>query len=236
MPSHFRLIVLLPFLLAQLGAAPDSRKHNRHFEYTLDTAHSPHLRVWAETKLRPEIDKWYPILCESLASEGFTAPRKFAITIKPTDGVAGTNDTDVTVNSAWVEEQLRRPDWNEAAGAVIHELAHVVQQYKGSGNPGWLVEGVADYHRWFHYEPLAHRPKLQDRNAKYSDSYQTTAGFLEYVVKNHNHEFVVRMNAAMREGRYHQELWHEYTGQTVQELWDEYSKSVLSPPANVNKG
>jgi hypothetical protein len=58
-------------------------------------------------------------------------------------------------------------------------LAHVVQQYKTRGNPSWLVEGIADYMRWFHFEPPTHRPKLRNPvTAKYTDSYQTTAGFL----------------------------------------------------------
>ena len=36
---------------------------------------------------------------------------------------------------------------------MIHETCHVVQRYRGRGNPGWLVEGVADYVRFFVYEP-----------------------------------------------------------------------------------
>jgi hypothetical protein len=108
-------------------------------------------------------------------------------------------------------------------------LVHVVQQYKTRGNPGWLVEGIADYMRWFHFEPPAHRPKLRNpAKAKYTDSYRTTAGFLEYVAKNHDHELVVKLNAAMRQGRYHRDLWKEYTGMTVQELWNEYVQSLTA--------
>jgi hypothetical protein len=105
----------------------------------------------------------------------------------------------------------------------------VVQQYKTRGNPGWLVEGIADYMRWFHFEPPAHRPKLPNpAEAQYTDSYQTTAGFLEHVVKNHDHELVVKLNAAMREGRYNRDLWKEYTGMTAQELWQEYVQSLTA--------
>jgi hypothetical protein len=145
------------------------------------------------------------------------------------DGVAATGDTDVEVSESWIKGQLKKPEWNEAIGSVLHELVHVVQQYKTRDNPGWMVEGIADYFRWFHYEPAAHVPKISAGSAaraKYSDSYQTTAGFLEYVVKNHDHEFVVKMNAAMRQGRYSPDLWKEYTGMTVQDLWSEYVKSL----------
>ena len=159
----------------------------------------PDLKEWAETKLKPAVDQWYPVWVDCLASDGFTAPKKFKITIKPMRGVAATSETDIVVSEEWIKGQIGKPEWNEAIGSVIHELVHVVQQYGGRRNPGWMVEGVADYFRWFHYEPVAHRPKLsatRAARAKYSDSYQTTAGFLEYVARTHDHEFVVKMNAA----------------------------------------
>jgi hypothetical protein len=185
----------------------------------------PDLKEWAETQLRPAMDKWYPIIRDCLASDGFTAPKKFSVTIKPMGGVAGTSGTGVEVSADWIHSQLKNPDWNEATGSIIHELVHVVQQYQARGNPGYLVEGVADYLRWFHFEPVAHRPKLRNPNrAKYSDGYKVTAGFLEYVVKNHDHEFVVKLNAAMRQGRYNSEIWKDCTGMAVQELWSEYVK------------
>jgi hypothetical protein len=211
----------------ELPAGPLKLAAVKRFEYTLDVSQSPQLKEWAETRLRPEIDKWYPIFVESLASDGFTAPKKFTITIKPGRGVAATSGAEVTVSTQWIEAQLRRPGWNEAVGSVLHELVHVVQQYKTRGNPGWLVEGIADYMRWFHCEPPAHRPKLRNpARARYTDSYQTTAGFLEYVVKNHDHELVVKLNAAMRQGRYSPDLWKEYTGMSAQELWNEYVQSL----------
>ncbi len=204
----------------------------KDFEYTLDVAQAPELKEWAETRLRPEMDKWYPILCDCLASDGFTAPKKFQVIIKPMRGVAGTAGTRVEVSAEWIQSQLKRPEWNEAVGSVIHELVHVVQQYKSRGNPGWLVEGIADYLRWFRFEPAAHRPRLRNpARARYSDSYQTTAGFLEYATRNHNHELVVQLNAALRQGRYHPGLWQECTGLTVQELWQQYLHSLTNAPA-----
>ena len=204
----------------EIAAGPDALPPRaRDFNYTVDVSQAPELSEWVETKLKPDVDKWYPIFCDCLASDGFTAPKKFSITIKPMRGVAATGGTDVVVSEAWVQSQLKHPEWNEATGSVIHELAHVVQQYKTRGNPGWLVEGIADYLRWFHYEPEAHRPKLRNpARARFSDSYKTTAGFLEYVVKNHDHELVIKLNAAMRQGRYGIELWKDYTGLTVQEF------------------
>lgn len=214
----------------EVGARPIPVKD---FNYTLDVSQTPDLKDWAESKLKPEIDKWYPIIRECLASDGFTAPKQFSVTIKPMRGVAATGGIEINVSEQWIRSQLKRPEWNEAVGSVIHELVHVVQQYHMRGNPGWLVEGVADYLRWFQFEPPAHRPTLRNPSrAKYTDSYKITAGFLEYVARNHDHELVVRLNAAMRQGLYSSELWKEYTGLTVQELWTEYVAACT--PANAS--
>jgi hypothetical protein len=210
------------------------RGHNG-FNWTLDTSRTPELKQWAETKLKPAVDRWYPVWVDCLASDGFTAPKHFTITIKPMDGVAATGGTDVEVSESWIKGQIAQPgNWNEAVGSVIHELVHVVQQY-GNDKPGapatpvWLMEGIADYFRWFHYEPVAHRPKMtaqEGKTAHYTDSYRTTAGFLEYVCKNHNHEFVIRINAALREHRYSPNLWTDYTGMSVENLWKAYVASL----------
>ena len=215
------------------GSAPARVKD---FDYTLDVSQAPDLTEWAETQLRPAMDKWYPIFRDCLASDGFTAPKKFSVKIRPMRGVAGTSGTSVQVSAEWIRSQLKRPEWNEATGSIIHELAHVIQQYKTRGNPGWLVEGIADYLRWFHFEPAAHRPKLRSPGrAKYSDSYKTTAGFLEYVVVKHDHELVVKLNAAMRQGRYSAGLWQDCTGLSVQELWTEYAASLTAPGGGAGK-
>jgi hypothetical protein len=189
------------------------------YEITIDTSETPELKDWAE-KLRPVVEQWYPTIVEYLPSEGYTAPRQLSITFKNMDGVAYTRGTRIVCAAAWFKAH---PD---DQGAVIHELAHVVQQYRGGGNPGWLVEGVADYIRWIKYEPEAKRPRPDPRRAKYTDSYRTTAAFLEYVAAAHEHEVVVRLNQAMRQGRYRPELWKEYTGKTVDELWEAYVKTL----------
>ena len=208
------------------GARPGRAKD---FDYTVDTSQVPELKEWAENQLRPAMDKWYPIFRDCLASDAFAAPKQFQVAIKPMRGVAATSGTRVDVSAEWIQSQLKRPEWNEAVGSVIHELVHIVQRYKSRGNPGWLVEGVADYLRWFHFEPPNHRPKLRNpARAKYSDSYQTTAGFLEYAAKNHDHELVVKLNAAMRQGRYSPEVWKDCTGLTVQELWGKYVNSLTN--------
>ena len=237
-------------------------------EITIDSSQAPDLKEWCEKELRPALEKWYPLIVADLPSNGFTAPRKFTVVIDPSyNGVAATGGTRVMVSPNWIKSQTRRQGWNEAVGSVIHEEVHVVQQYGygrrrgGTPNPVWLVEGVADYIRWFKYEPQDKRPhpnpvvrvaggrgrrgraqtqpaqtqpvqaqpvqaQPTTRPANYTDSYRTTAAFLNYVADKHDHEIVVKLNASMRDGRYRPELWSLYTGKTVEELWAEYYQTL----------
>jgi hypothetical protein len=167
------------------------------------------------------------MIVEMLPSEGYTAPQRFTIVFhKDMRGVANASGRRINCAGPWFERNLE----GEAVGAVVHEMVHIVQQYggrrSGNRNPGWMVEGLADYIRWFLYEPEDKRPRPNPARAKYTDSYRITGAFLNYLVENHDKEIVTKFNAAMRAGKYAPELWKEYTGKTVDELWTEYIKTL----------
>ncbi len=161
-----------------------------------------------------------------LPSEGYEAPRMVTITFSERmRGVAATGGTRVRCAASWMRQNLD----GEAKGAIVHELVHVVQQYgraRRAGSqvartPGWLVEGIADYIRWFLYEPETRGADITGRNvarAQYDASYRVSANFLNWVTQNRSKEIVEQLNAAAREGRYSEDLWKEYTGQALQEL------------------
>jgi hypothetical protein len=194
------------------------------YQITIDYTDAPELKDWVQKKLQPTADTWYAKIVKALPSKDFTPPVRVSIVITDSyRGVAATGGNHVDCNSGWFKENRD----GEAPGAVVHELVHVVQQYGrpkgGASNPGWLVEGIADYIRWFKYEPKPTGCRPQDPGkASYTDSYRTTAGFLNYVVEKHDKEVVAKLNAAMRRGKYSPGLWKEYTGKTVDELWKQY--------------
>lgn len=196
------------------------------YEIVFDTSQLPEIKEWVDTKLKPVCATWYPKIVELLPSEDYSAPTRFTIVFhKNMDGVANTSGTRVNCAGPWFLRNLN----GEAAGAVVHELVHVVQQYggrRGNRNPGWLVEGVADYLRWFLYEPKDLRPRPNPSRAKYTDSYRTTAAFLDYLMRTHDEKIVEKFNAAMRRGEYSDDLWKKHTGHTVEELWTDYVKTL----------
>lgn len=189
----------------------------------IDTTQTPELSDWAETKLRPVLEKWYPMIVKMFPSDGYTAPQKFSITFEADGrGVAYTAGTRVVCAAPWFKQNLK----GEAIGAVVHEMVHVVQQYHRRGNPSWLVEGMADYVRWFLYEPPSKRPRPNPAKDHYNDSYRKTAAFVYYVTEKYGKDIPRKLNTAMREGTYSADLWKQYTGKTPEELWDEYAKTL----------
>ena len=101
----------------------------------------------------------------------------------------------------------------------------------GGQNTGWLTEGIADYIRWWYYEPDTPRryPGLT-ANTNYDGAYTITANFLHYVAEKYDKDLVKKLNAALREHRYSPELWKEYTGKDVETLNTEW-KTTLKPAA-----
>lgn len=172
-------------------------------------------------RVQQVVDEWYPKLVAELPSEGFVAPTKITIIFRRDyDGVAATSGDRVVAS---VDYFTKHPN---DLGAFVHELVHVVQHYTHGDRPGWLVEGIADDLRWFHYEPASRRPHPDRRRAKFDDSYQTSAAFLDWAQRTYNKDLVMELNAACREGRYRESIWQELTGHSLQQLDAEWHKTL----------
>jgi len=208
-------------------------------QITIDTSGAPELSDWAEHKLAPVIAEWYPKIVALMPSEGFVAPKEFSVNIRPGDGVAATGGTRITANSKWLQGQLQ----NEALGAIVHEVVHVVQQYGGGGRqrtpggtraPGWLVEGIPDYIRFFKYEPQIHGADIywlkgrRNLNLNYDGRYRISANFLNYVVEKYDRDqsLFSKVNAACRDRKYTDAIWQELTGKALADLNEEWKTAV----------
>ena len=209
------------------------------YEITLDTTETPDLTAWVDKELVPVVQEWYPKLVAMLPSEGYTAPKRVTITIrKDMQGVAATSGTRINCAANWMRRELNR----EAVGSVLHELVHVVQQYgrarrtnaAAARPPGWLVEGIPDYIRWFLFEPESRGAEIPARNlerTRYDASYRVSANFLNWVVNHYDKDLVRKLNAAIREGKYSEALWKEYTGHTVEELGEKWKAELVARAA-----
>jgi len=203
---------------------------------TINTKAAPELRDWADGKLAPVLAEWYPKIVAMLPGPGFVPPDHITVTLRPEEGVAETGGTHISANSTWIGQELN----GEALGALIHEMVHVVQHYGRTRNqnphatraPGWLVEGMADYIRWFKFEPQSHgadiiwMQHLPHFSPQYDAGYRVSANFLNWVTETYATGMVAQLNAAIRQGDYREELWKTSTGKTAAELGAEWKKDV----------
>lgn len=203
------------------------------YHFAMDTTETPDLTDWTHTELAPVLREWYPRIVKLLASEGCAAPCNVQIVFSADmKGVAATGGTRVSCAAPWYRQNLS----GEAKGSIVHELVHVVQQFglsrrnpKATPTPGWVTEGIADYVRWFLYEPQSHGAEIKPRDAakaRHDASYRTTANFLNWVVTKYDPELVTRLNAAARAGTYTDAFWKQRTGHTVVELADEWKAAL----------
>lgn len=189
-------------------------------EFTVDTADAPEMNEWAE-KTATACERAYPMINDELKSDGFRPPRRVTLSLKTTyRGVAATGGDHITGSVGYFKAH---PD---DVGAMIHETVHVVQHYRSRGNPGWLVEGVADYVRFFKYEP-GKLGRINPERAHYDGSYRVTAAFIAYLTVKYDRDLIRKLNQMMREGNYQEDAFRQLTGKTVQEL-DEEWRGTLS--------
>jgi hypothetical protein len=185
---------------------------------TIDTSKSPEMAEWA-AHAKAICEKSYPLICSQLGSPGFQPPTAVKIVFENKRGVAYTSGSQITCCSDWFKQH---PD---DYGAVIHELCHVVQSYHRRV-PGWVTEGIADSVRCYKYEPAKRRPRVNPQRAKYTDGYQTTAAFFDWIVRTKDKSFVQRLNAAARNGKYSDDLFRQYAQAPLDDLWAEFIGSL----------
>ena len=230
-------IVAFFALFTVLAQAESSHKiliEVEKYKITIDTSETPDLCGWAADKLQPVVKEWYPKLVEMLPGEEYEAPTEVSITVKKESrAIASASGNRITCQAEWFRKNLN----GEAVGAVVHEMVHVVQNYgwgrrrnpEAKRTPGWIVEGIPDYIRWFLYEPETKGAEITERNlsrAKYDANYRITGNFIDWVVRTYDKDkdLVRKLNAEARAGRYSDDLWKEYTGKTVQELGAEWKE------------
>ena len=198
---------------------------------TIDTADFPAGEAWAK-QAQLVVEQWFPAVWQMLGTQGRTPPTEVRLVfVKEQQAPAQAGGGQISVSGPWI---TAHPD---DFGMMVHELTHLIQAYPGyRGKPGWLVEGIADYTRWWRYEPETPRPKIDPFKNNYSDSYRTTAAFLAYVAGKYDKALVPKLDKALRDKTYKDSIFVEITGKDLPTLWSEFApKPVLVPttPATI---
>jgi hypothetical protein len=121
-------------------------------------------------------------------------------------------------------------------GMVVHELCHIVQSYPPR-QPGWLVEGIADYVRYYHYEPergkkfTATGKDITWTGADWKRGYLPAAAVLDWAVRHGKPKALEELNALLKAGKYSDEAFAKAAGASPEELWKQLTESWRKPAA-----
>jgi len=210
-------LTLLGSLLAPCPLLADNKAEDAaqpKVKVVVDTSEVPQLKEWGENAAEL-IQTWHPRIAEMLKQEGSTPPQEVRVVFKKDmKGVAHTIGNQIVIAGDWVKQH---PD---DTGMVVHELVHVIQAYP-RGGPFWLVEGIADYIRFYKYEPQTRLRGIDAQRQSYRDGYRTSAQFVAWLEKTHP-GFVQKINEAIRQREFRNATIHEITNKRVEQLWDEF--------------
>lgn len=193
-------------------------------EIVVDVSDFPESKAWGE-KAKQVMADWYPMVTSLLATQDWKAPKQLKIVIKKEiSAPAWASGNTITVSGKWITQH---PD---DLGMMVHEMTHLVQSYpRNKVDTGWLVEGIADYVRWWRYEPETPRPKINPAKNKYTDAYRVTAYWLAWTSTKYDRRLVPALDRELRKGNDPMPVFQQMTGKSAQELWDEFAKAVGTP-------
>lgn len=192
----------------------------------VDISQAPDLAKWA-AKAESQMEAFWPDIDALLYTDKFIPPNAVNViytTGPDVTGVAATGGGVMTVNSAYAR---RFPN---DTGLTVHETAHVVQS---GGNPGWLIEAIADYIRWIKFEPQNFTFSINPRTATPHDPYRTGAAFLGWCEQHYDHRLVTKLNEATRFGDYQDALFEQNCGKPIGTLWKEFMTAYQTNRAHL---
>lgn len=218
MKSSFLLIAL------HIAAAP-CLAAEQPFKVEIDFTAAPECEAFA-IKAKAICEEWYPKINELLFSKDHPLPTAVVhLKFEPMKGVAHATNDGIHISAGWVTKKAPN-DY----GMVVHELTHVVQDYKGKGD-GWLTEGIADYvrHQYFEKDGEKLAAKINPDKSSYKQAYTTAAAFLIWLEAKKDKDLVHKLSLASNDGSYHVGLFKQYCGSDVDALWKEFTDSLRKP-------
>lgn len=209
------LLLLVTSLLLSAGLA----RAGEAFTVEVDTSKAPECAAFA-AKSEALVKEWYPRINDLLFGKDHALPYPIVrLIFEPMKGVAHTMKADLHISAEWVTQKAPN-DY----GMVIHELTHVVQDYRAKGE-FWVTEGIADYIRYFQFEPGAKTFRPIPEKSRYQQGYGTSAAFLAWLEKEKCPGIVRKLNAASHDGQYRLELFQQLCGADLETLWQEYVRA-----------
>lgn len=175
----------------------------------MDTSAAPDLADFGR-RVKATLEDWYPYITQLLDSPTFTPIDRIPIYFDPNyDGVAYAGGGRIVGAVDYYRNH------QDDVGSMIHEMTHVIQQYRNCA--GWVTEGMADWVRYWHYEPNR-KPGKPGPGSHYTNGYGVSAYFLDWINERYT-PMNYWINKDCREGTYNDNIFPRLTGKTVDQHW-----------------
>jgi hypothetical protein len=128
-------------------------------------------------------------------------------------------------------------DWltnspQQLAPYLVHEVAHVAQNYDWPRTPAHWSEGLADYaHFKLGYTNSWACAECSALYPLYTSGYCCAAAFLFFVEANYDPQIPMQLNHALSKGTYSDEFFKKRTGKDLAELWTAFQQTPAFNPS-----
>jgi hypothetical protein len=167
----------------------------------------------------------YGRICDFLRSSERIARRRFEILFKESIWLRNVGPISGYTSGATIQLSLERiRDVKELGVYLVHEMVHLVQNYK-RGAPDFWREGIADFMSFrLGYETPAIRPACDFQYPHYSDGYTCAGAFLCFLADS-KEGAVLTLHQALTEGTYSSDFFEKNLGSTLEMLWQRFKES-----------
>lgn len=145
--------------------------------------------------------------------------------LQVTDGKIAWTNTRWDPNNVFGDICVPASSANPAdLGMIVHELMHVIQV--GYNNcPSWLIEGIADYVRYYWFDPPSRRPRA-GKASNAQDGYGTTAEFLDWTAHRYQPNLLRMLDQGFRSGQSMDQIFVAATRKSLDQLNTEWKKTL----------
>ncbi len=238
-------------LLALAAFAPRANAAVVFSEATLNQ-HPDWVAWWNERGILEDMTEWESkisvFMCGSTAPVGL---KDIYLTLS-SDGLAGTGDNYITISHTWALERVAANDARDVSGCFAHELTHAVQylvgQYlgktvnldniivvhktDGTTELNHLTEGIADWIRWYNYEPAHYRDDRRYEHfyckGRTITEYGDGCEFIDYLVTTYGTDIVRQMclwcaTNTVSSSQKINTIWPALVGKTYEQLLSDWA-------------
>lgn len=241
---------VLAAILALAALAPRANAAVVFSEATL-SQHPDWVAWWNEQGFLDGMDEWEERISTFMCGSAEPVNLMDIYITLEKDGLAGTGDNRITIGNDWAMERVAANDARDVRGCIAHELTHAVQylvgQYlgktinleniivvhktDGTTELNHLTEGIADWIRWYNFEPDHYRDERRYGHfyckGRTLTEYGDGCEFIDYLATTYGTGIVSNMclwcadngNASNKIGK----IWPALVGKTYDELLAEWA-------------